>query len=77
MFHFIHNKFSTLAFCPRWLEHYNFKRYSYYLKNLVKNKVIENYPPLGDIKKSYVSQFEHTLILKPSGKEILSFGEDY
>lgn len=35
------------------------------------------YPPLCDIKGSYTAQYEHTLLLKPSGKEVLSRGDDY
>jgi len=35
------------------------------------------YPPLVDIKGSYVSQFEHTILLRPTQKEILSRGPDF
>lgn len=47
------------------------------LKDLVNSGVVNTYPPLVDITGSYVAQYEHTLILKPSGKEILSKGDDY
>lgn len=40
------------------------------------NNVINAYPPLSDIEGSYVAQFEHTLLLKPTCKEILSRGDD-
>jgi len=39
--------------------------------------IIQPYPPLCDIKGCYTAQYEHTLILKPTGKEILSRGDDY
>lgn len=34
-------------------------------------------PPLCDMKGSYVSQFEHTILLRPTCKEVISRGEDY
>ena len=39
--------------------------------------IIREYPPLCDIKGSYVAQFEHTILLRPTCKEILSRGTDY
>lgn len=47
------------------------------LNELVQREVVTEYPPLCDIKKSFVAQYEHTVLLKPSGKEIMSIGEDY
>jgi len=47
------------------------------LKPLVDSGVVRPYPPLSDIPGSYVSQFEHTFILRPTCKEILSIGDDY
>ena len=35
------------------------------------------YPPLCDVKGSYVSQFEHTILLRPTCKEVISRGDDY
>ncbi|KAJ6253505.1 methionine aminopeptidase 2 [Anaeramoeba flamelloides] len=69
--------FGTLAFCPRWIDRTGQSRYGLHLKNLVKGGVVRNYPPLGDNVGSFVSQFEHTLILRPNGKEVLSRGTDY
>ncbi|RZC71581.1 hypothetical protein C5167_034752 [Papaver somniferum] len=34
-------------------------------------------PPLCDIKGSYISQFEHTILLRPTCKEVISRGDDY
>jgi len=47
------------------------------LKSLVDSGLINPYPPLCDTPNSYVAQWEHTLILRPSHKEILSRGDDY
>ena len=47
------------------------------LKNLCDVGIVDPYPPLCDIKNSYVAQFEHTLYLHPTQKEVLSRGEDY
>jgi hypothetical protein len=39
--------------------------------------VVDPYPPLCDNKGCYVAQFEHTLYLHPTRKEVLSRGDDY
>ncbi|KAF0683963.1 Aste57867_24044 [Aphanomyces stellatus] len=61
------------------------EKYIMGLKNLVENGIVtvhrslgnKAYPPLCDIKGSYTSQYEHTIILKPTCKEIVSRGDDY
>ncbi len=47
------------------------------LKNLGDSGIVDAYPPLCDIKGSYTAQYEHTILLKPTSKEIVSKGEDY
>lgn len=47
------------------------------LRNLVEVGIVEEYPPLVDIKGSFTAQYEHTLVLKPTRKEVLSRGDDY
>lgn len=47
------------------------------LKALVDSGAVTAYPPLVDVKGSYTAQYEHTFILRPSCKEVLSRGEDY
>jgi methionyl aminopeptidase len=47
------------------------------LKNLCDVGLVNAYPPLCDVKGSYVAQYEHTLMLRPTGKEILSRGDDF
>jgi methionyl aminopeptidase len=85
----IDNTFGTLPFCRRWLERPDGgsatingqtgqqTRYLGALKNLCDVGIIDAYPPLCDVKGSYTAQYEHTLILKPTCKEILSRGDDY
>eukprot|EP00873_Tetraselmis_striata_P040750 jgi/Tetstr1/461014/TSEL_006164.t1 len=73
----IDRNFGTLAFCRRYLDRIGETKYLMALKNLVENRVIEPYPPLVDIKSSYVAQYEHTIYLHPTKKEVLSRGDDY
>ncbi|RLO09759.1 hypothetical protein DYB28_004494 [Aphanomyces astaci] len=85
----IQRTFGTLPFCRRWLEREDGgssfinpkgakqEKYIMGLKNLVDNGIVTAYPPLCDIKGSYTSQYEHTLILRPTCKEVLSRGDDY
>lgn len=47
------------------------------LNNLVSNGIVEAYPPLVDIKGSYTAQYEHTILLRPNVKEVISRGDDY
>ncbi|CEF96479.1 Peptidase M24, methionine aminopeptidase [Ostreococcus tauri] len=74
----IDRNFGTLAFCKRYLDRIGQERYGMALKNLCDNGIIQPYPPLCDIKGSYVAQYEHTILLKPSsGVEVLTRGDDY
>ncbi|CAO1354072.1 unnamed protein product [Diamesa tonsa] len=73
----INKNFGTLAFCKRWLDRAGATKYQIALKDLCDKGVVEAYPPLCDVKGSYTAQYEHTLVLRPTCKEILSRGEDY
>jgi len=73
----ISKEFSTLAFCRRYLDRIGQKDHLMALRSLVNEGFVDDYPPLCDIKGSYVAQYEHTLILRPTCKEILSRGNDY
>lgn len=73
----INNNFGTLAWCRRWLDDLGEKSYLIALKELVDKEVVNDYPPLCDVTGSYVAQYEHTILLKSSGKEIMSIGDDY
>jgi methionyl aminopeptidase len=85
----INKTFGTLAFCRRWLEREDGgsftvngnkgqqEKYMGALKNLCDVGIVQAYPPLCDVKGCYTAQYEHTLILRPTCKEILSRGDDY
>ena len=85
----IRKTFGTLPFCPRWLvrpdggsfavngDKGQQKMYHGALRSLVEQGVVRDYLPLSDHRGSYVSQWEHTLILKSHSKEVLSWGTDY
>nr|WCZ58697.1 methionine aminopeptidase MAP-2 [Seculamonas ecuadoriensis] len=73
----IQKNFGTLAFCRRWLDRLGEEKYLMSLKQLVDADIITPYPPLCDVKGSYVAQFEHTICLRPTCKEVISRGDDY
>jgi methionyl aminopeptidase len=72
----INNRFGTLAFCRKWLDE-TFPRHIAPLNELVRAGAVDPYPPLNDISGSYVAQYEHTIFLHPSRKEVLSRGDDF
>lgn len=74
---YIDQNHSTLAFCKRWIDDSGIKNSIIGIRELVRQGIIEEYPPLVDVRGSYVAQYEHTLLLKPTGKEIMSMGDDY
>ncbi|KAK7972205.1 peptidase M24A- methionine aminopeptidase [Apiospora saccharicola] len=73
----IKNNFSTLPFCRRYLDRIGQEKYLLGLNNLVQQGIVEDYPPLVDKKGSYSAQWEHTILLRPTVKEVISRGEDY
>ncbi|KAJ3179833.1 Methionine aminopeptidase 2B [Geranomyces variabilis] len=73
----INKTFGTLPFCRRYLDRIGETKYLMALKNLVDNGAVDAHPPLVDVRGSYTAQFEHTLILRPTRKEVLSRGDDY
>lgn len=77
LLHTIDKNFGTLAFCRRFLDRLGEERYLMGLKTLVDAGIVNPYPPLCDQKGSYTAQFEHTLVLRPTCKEVLSRGDDY
>ena len=74
---FTHRNFGTLAFCRRFLDRIGETKYLMALKNLCDNGIIQPYPPLVDVTGSYVAQYEHTILLRPTCKEVLTRGDDY
>ncbi|KAJ3961154.1 hypothetical protein N0V92_002128 [Colletotrichum tropicale] len=73
----IREQFGTLVFCRRYLERLGVERYLAGLNCLVKEGILESYPPLVDIKGSYSAQFEQTILLREERKEVISRGTDY
>ena len=85
----INKTFGTLAFCRRWLEREdggsatvngtNGKQQKYMgaLKNLCDVGIVQPYPPLCDVKGCYTAQYEHTIVMRPMCKEVVSRGDDY
>jgi methionyl aminopeptidase len=73
----IEKNFGTLAFCRRWLDDGGAPHHLQALRSLTDAGIVEAYPPLCDVKGSYVSQFEHSIILRPTCKEVVTKGDDY
>jgi len=73
----INKNFGTLAFCRRWLDRLGETRYLMALKDLGEKGIVDPYPPLVDIKGCYTAQYEHTILLRPTCKEVISRGVDY
>ncbi|KAG9997940.1 peptidase M24A, methionine aminopeptidase, partial [Aureobasidium melanogenum] len=73
----IEKNFGTLPFCRRYLDRLGHDKYLLGLNNLVQAGIVQDYPPLVDIKGSYTAQYEHTILLRPNCKEVVSRGDDY
>eukprot|EP00434_Breviolum_minutum_P039378 symbB.v1.2.034967.t1/scaffold4611.1/size37462/1 len=84
----IDKRFGTLAFCPRWVVQEAVRNKSKFAKGnqmwwsspldeLCNLGVVNRYPPLADLQGSYTAQYEHTVLLGSSGKEVLTRGCDY
>lgn len=73
----INKNFGTLPFCRRYLDRLGQEKYLLGLNSLVSHGIVEAYPPLVDKRGSYTAQFEHTILLRPNVKEVISRGDDY
>ncbi|KAH6986176.1 methionine aminopeptidase 2-like protein [Ilyonectria robusta] len=73
----INKNFGTLPFCRRYLDRLGQDKYLLGLNSLVNNGIVEAYPPLCDKTGSYTAQFEHTILIRPTVKEVISRGDDY
>ncbi|KAL7665695.1 Methionine aminopeptidase 2 [[Candida] zeylanoides] len=73
----IEDNFGTLPWCRRYLDRTGADKYLLALNQLVRAGVVEDYPPLVDTKGCYTAQFEHTILLHPHKKEVVSRGDDY
>ncbi|EIN13870.1 peptidase M24A methionine aminopeptidase [Punctularia strigosozonata HHB-11173 SS5] len=73
----INKNFGTIPFCRRYLDRLGESRYLLALNHLVQQGVVNSYPPLCDAPGSMTAQFEHTILLRPTVKEVVSRGDDY
>lgn len=73
----IDKNFSTLAFCRRWIDRLGETKYLMALKDLCDKGIVDPYPPLCDVKGCYTAQWEHTILMRPTVKEVVSRGDDY
>jgi len=73
----ITKNFGTLPFCRRYLDRVGETKYLLALNHLVGQGIVRAYPPLCDTKGSMTAQFEHTILLRPTVKEVVSRGDDY
>ena len=72
----IRENFYTLPFARKWLEDFAPRHYAP-LKHLVDKNIVKAYPPLSDIVGCSTAQFEHTILLRPTCKEVLTRGDDF
>lgn len=73
----ITKNFGTLPFCRRYLDRAGESKYLLALNHLVAQGIVQDYPPLCDARGSMTAQFEHTILLRPTVKEVVSRGDDY
>ncbi|KAF9245878.1 methionine aminopeptidase 2-like protein [Melanogaster broomeanus] len=73
----ITNNFGTLPFCRRYLDRAGESKYLLALNHLVQQGIVQDYPPLCDVRGAMTAQFEHTILLRPTVKEVVSRGDDY
>jgi methionyl aminopeptidase len=73
----IDKHFGTLAWCRRWLDDSGESKYLMALKHLCDKDLVRAYPPLCDVKGCHTAQYEHTILLRPTCKEVISRGDDY
>ncbi|KAJ4485735.1 methionine aminopeptidase 2-like protein [Lentinula aciculospora] len=73
----IDKNFGTLPFCRRYLDRAGETKYLLALNHLVQQGIVRDYPPLCDQVGSMTAQYEHTILLRPTVKEVVSRGDDY
>ncbi|KAG0667479.1 Methionine aminopeptidase 2 [Rhodotorula mucilaginosa] len=73
----IDKNFGTLPWCKRYLDRTGEKGYALALRELVQTGIVQDYPPLYDEEGCQTAQFEHTIILRPTCKEVVTRGDDY
>jgi len=71
------DNFGTLCWTFRYMHRLGLSIDEKALNYLIRDDIVTTCPPLSDIPGSYTAQFEHTLCLRPTCKEVLSRGDDY
>lgn len=69
--------FGSLPWCRRYLERAGEDKYLLALNQLIRAGVVEDYPPLVDARGSFTAQYEHTILLHPHKKEVVTRGDDF
>eukprot|EP01127_Copromyxa_protea_P006701 TRINITY_DN16701_c0_g1_i1.p1 TRINITY_DN16701_c0_g1~~TRINITY_DN16701_c0_g1_i1.p1 ORF type:complete len:431 (-),score=107.90 TRINITY_DN16701_c0_g1_i1:42-1334(-) len=77
LYSYLNQKYGTLAFCRRWLDEDGQTGHIGALRQLVQAGLCTQHPPLIDVRGSYTAQFEHTIMLRPTCKEVISRGDDF
>jgi methionine aminopeptidase len=63
-------RFGTLAFCKRYLNYNSVQNKSF--NKLVKKGYIKGYPPLYDVKNSYIAQTEKSIFITETNVLVLN-----
>ncbi|WFD23924.1 methionyl aminopeptidase [Malassezia equina] len=77
LLHTINKNFGSLPFCRRYLDRLGEQNYLLGLRHLVQQGIVTDYPPLADVPGCMTAQYEHTILLRPTCKEVVSRGDDY
>ena len=64
-------EFRTLPFSERWASR-RIKRPGPILQQLVRQRAIQSYPILNDVKGGIVTQAEHTVLITEDGCDVLT-----
>ena len=67
----IYSQFNTLAFCTRWLSELP-KELQKPSSPLIEKGYVQSYPPLYDVKGSFVAQTEKSIYITEGGKVIFN-----
>lgn len=73
----INENFGTLVFSRSYLERLGVTKYHLGMKSLIDKGIMDMHVPLIYVPGSHVAQFEHTVLLRPNCKEVISRGDDY
>lgn len=70
---FIDENYDGLPFCKRWLvEEFGLGKTNLAMREFMKNDMLHSHPPLIEKAKGIVAQFEHTMLVKKDGCEVLT-----